>query len=128
MPVLIRKLAPEEIAALTPDTFTLVPIFNRLSTYAGLQGSILVAEVDGTLAGCAALAYGGEARDGGALHVEHFAILPAFRGHGVGFKLMKAVLDEARRFNALSVRAEIPALVPRLASLLQPLRLRPHRS
>jgi GNAT superfamily N-acetyltransferase len=107
MPVTIRKLPPEEIAALTPATFTLAPIFDKQQTYASLAGTLLLAELDHTPAGIAALAY-----HANYLHIDHFAIAPRFQGHGVGSALMKAILTEARHTGATTLRAQIPGWCP----------------
>jgi GNAT superfamily N-acetyltransferase len=107
MPVVIRKLSPEEIAALTPATFTLAPIFDKQQIYAGLAGTFFLAEVDGAPAGAAALAYHKD-----FLHIDHLAVAPRLQGRGVGSALMKAILAEARQAGATAVRAEIPGWCP----------------
>jgi GNAT superfamily N-acetyltransferase len=107
MSVTIRKLSPEEIAALTPATFTLAPIFDKQQTYASLAGMLLLAELGHTPAGAAALAYHAD-----CLHIDHFAIAARFQGRGVGSALMKAILTEARHTGAATLRAEIPGWCP----------------
>ncbi|HVX83594.1 MAG TPA: GNAT family N-acetyltransferase [Phycisphaerae bacterium] len=110
--VRIRQLSAEEVAALTPATFTLAPIFDNLPRYAGLQGALFLAAIDNQPAACAALAYLASPAEKGALHIDHFVVLPSFRGHGLGSKLMHAILDHARSLSIRTLQADIPGWCP----------------
>jgi GNAT superfamily N-acetyltransferase len=110
--VRIRQLTAGEVNALTPKNFTLAPLFDNLQRYAGLQGALLLATINDEPAGCAALAYRASPAEKGDLHINHFVILPAFRGHGLGSKLMRAVLDHARSLSIRTVQADIPGWCP----------------
>jgi GNAT superfamily N-acetyltransferase len=108
MPATIRKLTPDEILTLTPQTFTLAPIFDNQQTYASQNGALLLAEVEGSPAGVAAINY----TNPKVAVIDHFAVSPRFRSHGVGSRLMNAVLTNARAHNAPAIRAHIPPSCP----------------
>jgi GNAT superfamily N-acetyltransferase len=107
MGVEVRLLGPGDIRGLTPATFTLAPIFDRLEAYAGEKGGLFVGEVDGAPAACAAVV-----REGDTLRVEQFAVSPRARGHGLGSRMMKAVIDHARGLGLTRIRAEAPGWCP----------------
>lgn len=60
--------------------------------YAPPDGRILIATWNGETAGCVAMKKLGE----GLCEMKRFFVRPAFRGHGIGLALAKAVIDEAR--------------------------------
>jgi GNAT superfamily N-acetyltransferase len=103
MSATIRKLTPDEVLTLTPQTFTLAPIFDHQQTYASANGALLLAEVDNQPAGVAAINYTDPAR----AVIDQFAVSPRFRSHGVGSRLMNAVLTDAREHGAPIIRAHI---------------------
>ena len=61
--------------------------------YAPPRGRLLLAHVDGRLAGCVALR---PFREGDACELKRLFVRPEFRGQKVGKRLMDAVLREAR--------------------------------
>jgi ribosomal protein S18 acetylase RimI-like enzyme len=65
--------------------------------YAPPRGDLLLAFVDGELAGCGALRPFADAEDGNACEMKRLYVRPAVRRVGVGRALAKALLDEARR-------------------------------
>ena len=72
MPITIRKLAPEEIAAPRPGHLHPRPHLRQTAhLYASLAGTLLLAECDHTPAGVAAIAYHAD-----HLHIDLFAIAP----------------------------------------------------
>lgn len=103
----IRQLTLQEVAALSPRTFDIAPIFSELSQYAGINGALFISETGGELSGCAAVSY----RDRG-LRIDHFVVVPNFRGHGLGGGLMKSVLDHAKSLGVERITAEIPGWCP----------------
>lgn len=85
--------------------------------YAAPGGALLLAEVDGAIAGCVAL----RLLDGDACEMKRLYARPAFRGRGVGRALAAAVIAEAgrigyarMRLNTLPVMTEAQALYERL--------------
>jgi GNAT superfamily N-acetyltransferase len=114
MPTKIRQLSPEEIAQLTPQNFMMAPIFDRLAHYAGMKGAIFLAETDGERSGCAAVSYSGAGAGAakGTLHIDQFVVMPEFRGHGLGGRLMKVILDHAKSLSVGKITAEIPGWCP----------------
>jgi carbonic anhydrase len=99
----VRKLTPEEVTALTPQNFQIAPIFDKQSIYASGQGALLLAEVEGQPAGVAAINYTHPER----AEIDQFAVSPRFRSHGVGSRLMNAVLADARAHGSPAIRAHI---------------------
>jgi len=65
--------------------------------YAAPRGHLVLAYVDGQLAGCGALRPFADAEDGNACEMKRLYVRPAFRRFGLGRALAKALLDEARR-------------------------------
>ncbi|MGZ8260040.1 MAG: GNAT family N-acetyltransferase [Caldimonas sp.] len=65
--------------------------------YAPPRGQLLLAFVDGKLAGCGALRAFTDAEDGNACEMKRLYVRPDFRRFGLGRTLAKALLDEARR-------------------------------
>ncbi|HEX7441772.1 MAG TPA: GNAT family N-acetyltransferase [Caldimonas sp.] len=65
--------------------------------YAAPGGHLLLAHVDGKLAGCGAMRAMADADYANACEMKRLYVRPAFRGHGLGRLLAEALLDEARR-------------------------------
>ena len=65
--------------------------------YAAPSGQLLLAWVDGKLAGCGALRACSEADYANACEMKRLYVRPGFRGCGLGRVLAEALLDEARR-------------------------------
>lgn len=107
MAATLRHLAAEEIRALTPQTFDLANIFDARDRYIPPAGALLVGEVDGTVAAAAAVHAGAD-----TLHIDHFAVSPRFRGHGLGGRLMRGVIDHARSLKVARIVSEAPAWCP----------------
>jgi len=107
MGVIIRQLLPDEVKQLTPERFGLANVFDRREHYAGENGGILVGEVEGALAAAAAF----EQRED-VLHVEHFVVSPQYRGHGLGGKLLRAVVEQGRARGVSKIVSEAPAWCP----------------
>lgn len=85
--------------------------------YATPRGALLVAEVDGAVAGCVAL----RPLDGDACEMKRLYARPAFRGRGVGRALAAAVIAEAKaigyarmRLDTLPVMSEAQGLYARI--------------
>lgn len=65
--------------------------------YASPHGHLLLAVVDGQVAGCGALRPLREADYANACEMKRLFVRPAFRRFGLGRQLAQALLDEARR-------------------------------
>jgi ribosomal protein S18 acetylase RimI-like enzyme len=65
--------------------------------YAPPRGHLLLAFVNGELAGCGALRPFADAEDGNACEMKRLYVRPACRGVGLGRILAKELFDEARR-------------------------------
>lgn len=65
--------------------------------YAAPSGQLLLAYVDGELAGCGAMRACIGADDANACEMKRLYVRPAFRRFGLGRRLAQALLDEARR-------------------------------
>jgi putative acetyltransferase len=65
--------------------------------YAAPHGHLLLALVDGQVAGCGALRSLPEADQANACEMKRLFVRPAFRRFGLGRQLAQALLDEARR-------------------------------
>lgn len=65
--------------------------------YAPPAGQLLLAYVDGALAGCGALRALADADYANACEMKRLYVRPAFRRFGLGRMLAQALLDEARR-------------------------------
>ncbi len=63
--------------------------------YAPPRGRLLLAHVDGELAGCVAL-HGISATEDGAGEIKRLFVRPEFRGQKIGKRLLDSVLDAAR--------------------------------
>ena len=70
-----------------------------VAAYVDPGGAVLIAEAEGEVIGCVALA----ARASGAYELSKMAVSPAARGRGVGRKLLAAAIDHARSLGATSV-------------------------
>jgi putative acetyltransferase len=70
-----------------------------VAAYIEAGGAILIAELDGVVAGCVALAPDGA----GALELSKMAVSAQLRGRGVGRKLLAGAVDHARALGARSV-------------------------
>jgi GNAT superfamily N-acetyltransferase len=70
--------------------------------YAGPRGALLLAEVDGAVAGCVAL----RAIDAATCEMKRLYARPAFRGRGVGRALVAAIMAEARRIGYVRMRLD----------------------
>ncbi len=71
--------------------------------YAAPKGTLLLAWVDGDLAGCCALRPLDEADAPNAAEMKRLYVRPAYRRFGLGRLLAEAVLDAARRMGYSSV-------------------------
>jgi putative acetyltransferase len=65
--------------------------------YAAPSGHLLLAYVDGALAGCGALRRFTDGDDANACEMKRLYVRPGHRGLGLGRMLAQALLDEARR-------------------------------
>ena len=65
--------------------------------YAAPAGQLLLAFVDGALAGCGGLRALADVDYANACEMKRLYVRPAFRGFGLGRTLAQALLDEARR-------------------------------
>ena len=63
--------------------------------YAAPRGTLLLARVDGALAGCCALRPQDDADYAGAAEMKRLYVRKAFRGFGLGRQLSEAILDAA---------------------------------
>lgn len=70
---------------------------NLPGEYAPPQGHLLLAVVDGQVAGCGALRPLPESDHANACEMKRLFVRPAFRRFGLGRQLVQALLDEARR-------------------------------
>jgi len=76
--------------------------------YAAPRGALLVAEVEGAMAGCVAL----RPLDADACEMKRLYARPAFRGQGVGRALAAAVIVEARRIGYTRMRLDtLPVMI-----------------
>jgi len=65
--------------------------------YAAPAGALLLAFVDGQLAGCGALRAFSDADNGNSCEMKRLYVRPAFRRFGLGRVMAQALLDEAQR-------------------------------
>lgn len=65
--------------------------------YAPPRGALVLARVDGTVAGCCALRPMDSSDYPNACEMKRLYVRKAFRGFGLGRQLAEAILDEARR-------------------------------
>jgi putative acetyltransferase len=70
-----------------------------VAAYVEPGGAVLIAELDGEVIGCVALA----SRGSGAYELSKMAVSPGARGRGTGRKLLAAAVDHARSLGARSV-------------------------
>ena len=71
--------------------------------YAAPRGALLLARVDGAVAGCCALRPMDSSDYPNASEMKRLYVRQAFRGFGLGRQLAEAILDEARRAGYSSV-------------------------
>lgn len=71
--------------------------------YASPRGALLLAYVDGALAGCCALRPLDNADIPNAAEMKRLYVRPAFRGFGLGRQLAETILDAARQAGYASV-------------------------
>lgn len=71
--------------------------------YAPPRGALLLAHVDGEVAGCCALRPMDSSDYPNAAEMKRLYVRKAFRGFGLGRQLSEAILDEARRAGYSSV-------------------------
>ena len=71
-------------------------IANLPGDYAPPRGALLLANVDGSIAGCCALRPLDSSDYVNAAEMKRLYVRPAFRGLGLGRQLAEAILDEAR--------------------------------
>lgn len=71
-------------------------ISNLPGDYAAPRGALLLAKVDGVIAGCCALRPLDSSDYVNAAEMKRLYVRPAFRGLGLGRQLAEAILDEAR--------------------------------
>ena len=71
--------------------------------YAAPRGALLLAYVDGALAGCCALRPLDNADIPNAAEMKRLYVRPAFRGFGLGRQLAETILDAARQAGYASV-------------------------
>jgi putative acetyltransferase len=71
-------------------------IANLPGDYATPRGALLLAKVDGVIAGCCALRPLDSSDYVNAAEMKRLYVRPAFRGLGLGRQLAEAILDEAR--------------------------------
>ena len=71
-------------------------IVNLPGDYAAPRGALLLAKVDGALAGCCALRPLDSSDYANAAEMKRLYVRPAYRGLGMGRQLVEAILDEAR--------------------------------
>jgi ribosomal protein S18 acetylase RimI-like enzyme len=71
-------------------------IVNLPGDYAPPRGALLLAKVDGAIAGCCALRPLDSSDYVNAAEMKRLYVRPAFRGLGLGRQLAEAILDEAR--------------------------------
>jgi len=80
--------------------------------YAPPRGTLLLASVGGTPAGCGAL----RPLDGGACEMKRLYVRPAFRGTGLGGALVARILADAARLGYRAVRLDtLPSMEAAIA-------------
>lgn len=70
---------------------------NLPGEYAAPRGALLLAWIDGVLAGCCALRPADAVDYGNAAEMKRLYVRKAFRGFGLGRQLAESILDEARQ-------------------------------
>ena len=89
--------------------------------YAPPKGRLLLAEIDGTVGGCIAL----RPLEPGIGEVKRLYLRGAFRGRGVGRRLARTVVDEARAIGYRALRLDTLARLTEANALYASLGFRP---
>lgn len=108
MNLIPHLLTPAEIKALTLDTFDLANIFDHPEALAPPQGAMLVIRDAGKIV--ASAAYRQTAPK--ACEIDHFVVSYAYRGKGLGSRLMRALLNEARQAGYTRITSQITPWCP----------------
>jgi putative acetyltransferase len=79
--------------------------------YAPPQGRLLLARVDGSVAGCVAV----RPLDGGTCEMKRLFVRPAFHRHGIGRRLATSIIEEGRVAGYTSMRLDtVPSMTAAL--------------
>ncbi|KAB8144031.1 GNAT family N-acetyltransferase [Chloroflexia bacterium SDU3-3] len=95
--IVVRTPAEADVTALTAIVNENARLGHLLPrSEASIRASLpdwLIAEVDGTVVGCASLLIMGQQ----LVEVRSLAVLPAYRSYGIGAKIVRTLIDQARR-------------------------------